>query len=131
MNQIQKITGSVQKLSERDPNILAVYLLGSAARGTMRSDSDIDLGIIPDPDIEMSLQRRVELANTLSYELRRTVDIGEISSRNLVYAREALLKGKLLYQKDQDKTNLYRANMLGMYIQFNLDRQEVIDAYNA
>jgi hypothetical protein len=28
------------------------------------------------------------------------VDIGEVSNNNLVYAREALLKGKLIYTKN-------------------------------
>ncbi|MCK5197042.1 MAG: nucleotidyltransferase domain-containing protein, partial [Spirochaetales bacterium] len=104
---------------------------GSIQNGNSRPDSDIDLGIMLEPGRKMSSLRRIELANKLSYELGRTVDMGEVSSRNLVYTREALLKGHLLFQKDFNKTNLYRANLLGLYIQFNLDRQEVINAYRA
>jgi len=50
---------------------------------------------------------------------------------NLLYAREALLKGYPVYQKDEDLMNLKRASLLGMYIQFNIDRKEVLDAYSA
>ena len=64
-----------------------------------------------------------------SCEMGRNVDLGEISSSNLVYAREAILKGKLLYTKNEEMTNLFRANLLGMYLQYNIDRQEVINAY--
>lgn len=57
------------------------------------------------------------------------MDLGEISSRNLVYAREVLLTGIPVYRKDSERVDLLRANLLGMYIQFNLDRKEVLDAY--
>jgi len=95
----------------------------------MRPDSDIDLGIMLEPGRNISSLTRVKLAGSLAYEMGRTVDIGEVSSNNLVYAREALLKGKLIYTKNEERTNLYRANLLGMYIQYNLDRQEVVNAY--
>ena len=131
MDIIQEIKERVVEMSGNEPDILAVYLLGSIQNGNSRPDSDIDLGIMLEPGRKMSSLRRIELANKLSYELGRTVDMGEASSRNLVYTREALLKGHLLFQKDFNKTNLYRANLLGLYIQFNLDRQEVINAYRA
>ena len=131
IDSIQSIKDNVMKIADKEPDILAVYLLGSARNGYLRQDSDIDLGIMLEPGKKISSLKRIELANKLSYELRRTVDMGVVSSGNLVYAREAMLKGDILYQKDLDKTNLYRANLLGMYIQFNQDRQEVVHAYRA
>jgi len=131
IDSIQSIKDNVMKMADKEPDILAVYLLGSARNGYLRQDSDIDLGIMLEPGKKISSLKRIELANKLSYELRRTVDMGVVSSGNLVYAREAMLKGDILYQKDLDKTNLYRANLLGMYIQFNQDRQEVVHAYRA
>jgi len=131
IDSIQSIKDNVMKMADKEPDILAVYLLGSARNGYLRQDSDIDLGIMLEPGKKISSLKRTELANKLSYELRRTVDMGVVSSGNLVYAREAMLKGDILYQKDLDKTNLYRANLLGMYIQFNQDRQEVVHAYRA
>ena len=79
----------------------------------------------------MDILERQDMANTLSYELKRTVDLGEISSRNLVYSREALLTGISVFMEDSDKANLLRANLLGLYVQFNQDRKEVLDAYRA
>ena len=79
----------------------------------------------------MDILERQDMANTLSYELKRTVDLGEISSRNLVYSREALLTGIPVFMKDSYKVNLLRANLLGLYVQFNQDRKEVLDAYRA
>lgn len=129
MDLIKRIKESIQKLSENEPDILALYLLGSALNESMRSDSDIDIGLMMEPGIKMSSLVRAKLSNILSCEMGRTVDLGEVSSNNLVYAREALLKGKLIYTKNKYRTDLYRANLLGMYLQYNIDRQEVVNAY--
>ena len=131
MNLIDKIKIKVEESVVNDSRILAVYLLGSAVRGALRPDSDIDLAVMFNPQAEMSQLERIELANNLSYELGRTVDIGAVSSKNLVYSREALLTGSLVYQMDSDKVNLIRSTLLGLYIQFNLDRKEILDAYRS
>ena len=125
MDIIQEIKERVVEMSGNEPDILAVYLLGSIQNGNSRPDSDIDLGIMLEPGRKMSSLRRIELANKLSYELGRTVDMGEVSSRNLVYTREALLKGHLLFQKDFNKTNLYHikalyiSDHLSLFIEFH------------
>ena len=129
MNYINHIKKRVEVAAEEENGILAVFLLGSAAIDTLRPDSDIDIGIIMEPGSLLGAVKRLELAGELSYKLGRTVDIGIVSSKNLVYAREALLKGKLLYSRDVERTNMIRANLLGMYIQFNIDRREVVNAY--
>ncbi len=129
MDLFKRIKKSIQRLSDNEPDILASYLLGSTLNGSMRSDSDIDIGLMMEPGKKMSSMARAKLSGILSYEMGRTVDLGEISSGNLVYAREALLKGKLIYTKNKYRTDLYRANLLGMYLQYNMDRQEVVNAY--
>jgi len=116
---------------QADPRILALYLLGSVARGEERPDSDIDIGLMPQPGEHISALERAALANSMAVELKRSVDIGEVSSKNLVYSYEVLLKGLQLYAQDQYQADLYRANLLGMYLQFNFDRREVLDAYRA
>lgn len=131
MNYINSIKKRVEAAAKKESSILAVFLLGSAAEDALRTDSDIDLGVMLEPGAELSALKRLEIAGTLSYKLGRTVDMGVVSSKNLIYAREALLKGKLLYGKDGERVNLIRANLLGMYIQFNMDRREVLDAYTA
>ncbi len=128
---IETITKRTQTFFQKDLRVLAVFLLGSAARNTMRIDSDIDLALMFEPGLSINILERQDMANTLSYELKRTVDLGEISNRNLVYTREVLLTGIPVYMKDSDKVNLLRANLLGLYVQFNQDRKEVLDAYRA
>jgi uncharacterized protein len=126
---LKQVENTVTSLFAAHQDILAVFLLGSAVAGNFRSDSDIDLAILPEGGKRINVSDRLALSNALSYKFSRPVDLGQITSENLVFAREALLKGRPVFLRDPDRVNLIRANLLGMYIQFNLDRKEVVDAY--
>jgi len=129
MVSIDTITATVKEFMIEEPRIIAVYLLGSAGRESMRANSDIDLAIMIDPKTKIPPLERMKLANNLSYALARTVDLGEISSKNLIYTAEAFFTGRCIYTKNKDVADLYRASLLGMYVQFNYDRREIMNAY--
>jgi predicted nucleotidyltransferase len=131
MDFIEKIKRTVCEYFENENTVLAVFLLGSAARNELTPDSDIDLAVMMRPGIFLTSLEKVEIAASLSYKLKKIVDLGEISSKNLVYAREALLTGYTLFEQDPDMVSSIRANLLGLYLQFNHDRREVLDAYQA
>ncbi len=114
---------------ENDPRILALYLLGSALSGRMRSDSDIDMAVLLEPGQELPALERAQLAASMALELKRDVDLGELGSRNLVYAREAILKGRRLWTRQAGRADLRAAILLGMYARFNGERSEVTNAY--
>ena len=71
------------------------------------------------------------LAAAISLEIGRVVDLGVLSSANLVYARQAILTGRRIYVRDNKRADLMAAALLGMYARFDLDRREVCDAYTA
>lgn len=114
-----------------EPRVLTAFLLGSGARDQLRPDSDIDIGIILDSGEKMNPVERARIAGKLSYTLRRTVDIGLINSKNLIYAKEAIFNGRKIFVKNESRSMLETARLLGMYIRFNEDRKEVLDAYRA
>ena len=127
---LASIQDAVSEEGARDTRVLAFYLLGSAVRGRLRNDSDVDIAVMPMPGSRISSVECLGIANALSYRLRRTVDLGELSSRNLVYANEVLHTGVLLYSRDPATTALTAANLLGLYLEFNERRQEVIRAFS-
>ena len=131
MELIETIRQNTKEIVSGDARVLAVYLLGSALRGNLGPQSDIDLALMIEAGTKMSSLERLKIANDLAYKLERSVDLGEVSSANLVYSREAFLSGIPLFQKNPEKVSLRRAGLMGMYIQFNLDRKEVLDAYRA
>jgi len=114
-----------------ESQVAAVYLLGSAAAGSLRSDSDVDIAIMLADGKGISLDTRMQLISDLTLALGRDVDLGIIDSKNLVYASEAILKGKRILTLDQDYVAMTETRLLGCYLQFRQDRHVVEEAYRA
>jgi predicted nucleotidyltransferase len=112
-----------------DPRIIAVYVLGSAARDAMRPESDIDLALLLAPGISLPPLDLAALATLLTETLGHPVDLGVLSSLNLVYARQAVLTGRCIYCRPFAPAALMVANLLGLYACFQDERQEILHAY--
>lgn len=123
------ILNAIAEAVSRDGRILAAYLLGSAAQGRMREDSDIDIAVIPFASAKINASGLAALAAEITLIAGRTADIGIISSSNLVYARQAILTGESLMCRDDARRDHITANLLGLYAQFHYERREVLDAY--
>lgn len=53
--EIQRVAKHITHILGDQPGIDAVYLLGSAATGTFRGDSDIDIALLPVDEQAISL----------------------------------------------------------------------------
>lgn len=102
-------------LLNAEEDISAAYLLGSAAKGCLRSDSDIDIAILAREKASVSSWDRLRLAGELSRVVGRTVDLGILSTDNLIYARETLLTGKRILCRDRFFCDMFGATALGLY----------------
>jgi predicted nucleotidyltransferase len=111
--------------------IESAYLLGSAAKSTMRPDSDVDVAILPVKGCTFNDLSRSKLAANLSFALNHSVDIGILSSSNLIYAKEAILTGRRIFTRNAFIADMAETTLLSMYACFNEERQEVINAYCA
>jgi predicted nucleotidyltransferase len=121
----------ITKECRRWDMVQAVYLLGSALKGNMRRDSDIDVAVMLSAGDASSRSALMDMGAVLALKLGHEVDIGIVSSANLVYARQVILTGKRLYTKDQMVAEKREAELLGLYARFHEDRREVLDAYCA
>jgi hypothetical protein len=74
---------------------------------------------------------RAMLASDLGLLLHGTVDVGEVSSRNLVYAKEVIYKGIPVFVRDETYAWFMEMTLLSMYASFNENRKEVMDAWTA
>jgi predicted nucleotidyltransferase len=128
MKRIIKHTTAI--LKDR-PGIAAAYLLGSVLTGAFRDDSDIDIALLPDAGCSFSLQERLDLAATLESSMGRTVDIGTITPSNLIYASEAILRGRRIITRNKDYADAMETRLLGCYSVLKQDRQEVEKNYRA
>ena len=116
---------------KKDPRILAAYMLGSAVHGTLRPDSDVDFGLLLQPSETMSALEINDLASELALGLGRPVDIGLISARNLIFARQCVLTGKQVFCRDAFRAGLTVATLLGLAMQLDFERREIVHAYTA
>ncbi|MDA8411838.1 MAG: nucleotidyltransferase domain-containing protein [Treponema sp.] len=123
--------GGVISLFREESRALALYVLGSAATGRMRADSDVDLAFVCEPGQHLSGIEILDLATESSLRIGRTVDLGAVDSHNLVYAYQVFSTGRLLFARDVTRAEMLRSTLLGMYAAFNVERREVLDAYRA
>jgi predicted nucleotidyltransferase len=113
------------------PDVAAAYLLGSAAAGRLRPDSDVDIAILPCQGQTIPLLDRLALAAELAAIVGREVDLGFLSTANLVYAKEAVARGRLIFERDHAVTARFAMYALSMYASLQESRREVLRAYAA
>ena len=120
----------VQRVLKRNPGILAAYLHGSMAKGTEHEDSDVDIAILAEPGQHISLQTRLEYAGELESVFHRPVDIGELSTHNLIYAKEVAVSGQQIFTTNPLESDRFLATCLSMYTDLQVQRKEVLNAYS-
>jgi predicted nucleotidyltransferase len=74
----------------------SIILFGSKARGTEKEKSDIDICIIPEPDVEITLKERISLNNSMP----ENVDISFIDELPVYIRKRVFLEGRILYTQD-------------------------------
>jgi len=116
---------------QEEAGILAVWGLGSAFGDRMRPDSDVDLAVLYEEGHSEDFARVGGLSLDLESIFGRTVDLGRLSTRNLVYAFQAISRGTLLYSRDADAVNRFAGRVFSLYSDFKQDRKVVEDAYLA
>jgi predicted nucleotidyltransferase len=86
----------------RQANLAAVYIFGSAARGSARPDSDVDVGILyQHPPPATLAGQPFELAAELSAALGRTVDVVAMNGAPVDLVKRILRDGVLAVERDR------------------------------
>jgi len=115
----------------REPQIKAVWMLGSALTDRLRADSDVDFAVYYTPGSELDFSAYGRLIVDLERVLNRKVDLGRLSSRNVVYAIQATHEGQLLFAHDVEEAIAFAGRMQSLYVDLKQDRKIVEDAYCA
>jgi predicted nucleotidyltransferase len=112
----------------RQACIAAAYLLGSAAEERLRPDSDVDIAVLTLSRGGIPLAERLSLTAELSRLAGREVDLGVLTSHNLVYAKEVVTRGRLIFDRDHSVTATFEMYALSMYASLQEARREVLRA---
>lgn len=102
MDEKQKNTlEELLQLSRRDPDILAVLVFGSVARGEEMPHSDVDVCLLLSPAAEgsepIALSRK-----RLEYLARFDLDVRVFQQLPLYIRRRVLREGRVLFARDED-----------------------------
>jgi len=119
---MKTIQAKVTEYFSTKQDVMAVYLYGSYASGNQTAKSDVDLGIILDPE-KCNPSIFSEKGNQLMLELSRILR-KEVHVVLLNYAGEGLLqqvlkRGELIYIHDNQKLNIFKARILQKIFDFN------------
>jgi len=102
-----------------------VILFGSAASGRMRNDSDIDIAFLSDGNL--SEYEVFNIAQELSNELGRDVDLIDMSKASTVFKANILGTGKIIYSADENKKHEFQIRTFKEYCMLNEERKEILD----
>jgi hypothetical protein len=98
------------------PEIMAVYLFGSAATGRIHDESDIDLAIVP-RDRSVAF-RRLDILNELAKEGFCNIDLVILPEDDIVLQYEAIRQNRLIYQKPEFESGTYYSRVIRQYLDF-------------
>jgi predicted nucleotidyltransferase len=92
------VDDSILAVLANHPEIRIAILFGSLARGSARSDSDLDLAVAA--AAPLSASQRTSLVAALAQHVGRPVDLVDLRKAAGVVLREALTRGRRLRMSD-------------------------------
>lgn len=95
------------------PDIEALYVFGSRARGDARTDSDLDLAVLGAAPLDPL--RRFEAQRELSAMLDIDVDLVDLRAASSVLRSEVVNGGNALFKRDPEYTLEFESRVLGEY----------------
>lgn len=94
-------------------NIILAVLFGSQARGTARSDSDVDIAFLANPRLDTA--RLANLQTLLSEALGARVDLVDIGGAAPLLLKQIALEGKSVYESTQGAFATVRVQAMMLY----------------
>lgn len=122
----ERLVESIRLIVDSHPDIRAVYVFGSEAKGDQRVDSDLDLGVL--------FRSRQPLAATLPLEqeleqtLGRKVDLVDVARAGAFLALD-IVRGERIFCRDPteaDRFELYVLRRAGDLLPFERQRQAIL-----
>ena len=107
------------------PSVVAIYLFGSAAAGELRTDSDIDLAVLPTAPAPTA--QLWSLAQGLAVSAGRDVDLIDLLSASTVMRAQVISKGKRLYCANELLCSNFEDRVYADYARLNEERRHILD----
>jgi len=119
-----ELLAAVQRNLPPSCHPLAVYLFGTAASGTLRRDSDVDLAILADEEIEpVALFDAAQQVATL---LGRDVDLVDLQRASTVMRAQVVANGRRLTTTASPQVETFEMLALSDYARLAEERRPVV-----
>jgi predicted nucleotidyltransferase len=112
-------------LREAIPDCQAIYRFGSWGSDAERSDSDIDLAILPVTPLDPV--QRWDLAQKLASLARRDVDLVDLLRASTVLRMQVVANGQRLYTADFNVVEQFEDTVFSSYVRLNEERRGILD----
>lgn len=122
LNEIEK---KIKKILINKLSPKLIYIFGSMVKNRVRNDSDIDIAILTEKQIDE--YKLYMISQQLADELKREVDIVDLKNASTVFKAEILRNGKLIYNSDNQEKMHFQLGILQDYVFLNERRQEIIN----
>ncbi len=110
---------SMQLILAADPEVAVAWLFGSAARGTMRPDSDVDVAILFREGLAEAAReaRLAELASRLEASCSpHELELVDLAAQGPVFVHRALVDGKRIVVNDDERRGTFEGESHVRYL---------------
>lgn len=114
----------IRTLLDNLPDIVAIYRFGSWGTPQARSDSDIDLAVLPGQPL--SNLERWELLQKLARIACRDVDLVDMRCASTVMRLQIVAHGERIYCADEAAANRFETAVYSGYARLNEERREIL-----
>jgi len=101
---IDRFAEDLRTLASKAPEVAAVWLFGSAVRGALRFDSDVDVAVL----FRRGVEDRDRLLASFGARLEKfttpyPVDAVDLAAQGVIFAHAVLTTGRRVYDADRDQ----------------------------
>jgi uncharacterized protein len=114
----------VDELRRALDGLVAIYLFGSAARGSAHRTSDLDIAVLGDRPLDATA--RFDIQERLASRLGRDVDLVDLATATPVMAIQVVTAGQLLYESDSAARGRFEDRIFGAYARLNEERRGIL-----
>ncbi len=108
------------------PGLLCAYLFGSAARGELRTSSDLDVAVLG--TVRLDDETRWQLQERLAANLGRNVDLVDLRSASTVMQMQVVSGGRVILDHDAGARRHFEGLVYAAYARLNEERRPVLEA---
>lgn len=106
------------------PDLRAIYLFGSHARGDATPQSDVDIAVLTDRPLEP--MERYDIAQALAAAINREVDLLDLRAASTVARIQVLGSGQCLYRSDEQEVGAFEDFAFSDYARLNEERAGIL-----